>query len=47
MHNMKTLIGLFAGIICLFVGINDPFGFWDFLGYGIMGLTIINKLKDV
>ena len=44
---MKTLIALFAGIICLFIGINDPFGFWDFLGYGIFILTIGNKLRNV
>jgi hypothetical protein len=44
---MRTLLGLYMGIGCLFVGIHEPFGFWDFLGYGIIGLTIIHKLKKI
>jgi hypothetical protein len=44
---MRTLLGLFAGITCLFIGINDPFGFWDALGYGILIITIVHKLRDV
>jgi len=44
---MKTLLGLYMGIGCLFIGIHEPFGFWDALGYGILIITIVHKLRNI
>jgi len=44
---MRTIIGLFMGIACLFIGLHDPFGFWDAVGYGIIFLTIVHKLREI
>lgn len=43
---MRTLVVLFIAVACLFIGLHEPFGFWDAVGYGIIVLTFIHKLRQ-
>lgn len=43
---MKAILVLFIAVTCLFIGLHEPFGFWDAVGYGLIILTFIHKLKQ-